>query len=112
MNTEVAKRMRVLIQALHDLSDPRLAIPTPAGGLQVTVGWQGRVSDQALVNTLKAAGLQALALSSMYLGQPSRQGLVLGIGLTPVEAIGPAVAALGRVLESIPLEHGPHTENQ
>ena len=101
MNQEASARMRALIQSLQELKDPRLIVPSPRGGLQVTVGWRGQTPDQQLVEILRAEGIYALALSSLCLRSPPQQGLVLGIGLTQRVDIEPAVLQIGRVLHAL-----------
>ena len=56
------------------------------------------IPEQAIAERAAGRGLWLLPLSPFYAGKPSRQGLVLGYGSTPVEEIPKAVRKLREVL--------------
>lgn len=57
-----------------------------------------RMDDRAAAGRALRAGITAPALADHYLGQPGRQGLLLGYAAVPEAEIDPAVRTLARAL--------------
>jgi GntR family transcriptional regulator/MocR family aminotransferase len=100
VTAEVGTRMQLLANALRRAQDPRLSIPTPQGGLQLCIGWHAATPDTTIALHLLGSGVMALALSSLFHG-PSRQGLILGVGLVPGQDIEPACERLLSCLRQV-----------
>lgn len=68
-------------------------------GMHLSVTLKG-ICDVEIANRAARKNLWLVPLSSSYLGEPSRQGFILGFGSTKVEEIPNAVRKFRAVLES------------
>lgn len=86
VTSEAGERIQLLARTLLHAQEPRLDVPTPLGGLQLCLGWNGSTPDIEIAQSLMKSEVVALPLSSLCFGKP-RHGLVLGVGLVPKEEI-------------------------
>jgi GntR family transcriptional regulator/MocR family aminotransferase len=72
-----------------------LDVTVPEQGLHLMATLKGAGPDTAIVEAAKAAGVGARALSSMFIGGPTRKGLVLGFSGFSDEELLAATIRLG-----------------
>ncbi len=98
-------RQQALIAAARHHLDGLLMIQPDPGGMHLIArphpDLVGVFDDRAAVAAAAAASLSASSLSACYRDEPRVHGLILGYAATPVEAIEPAVVALGNALRQL-----------
>ena len=95
-----AERRGAMVEALHRELGPRLEVVGAQAGIHLTAILAEGAEDRAISERAARDGLWVMALSSRYLGPPTRQGLVLGYGGTSVEQIPDAVRRLRRIMSA------------
>jgi GntR family transcriptional regulator/MocR family aminotransferase len=102
MRKVYAGRQRAVLDAVQALMPGELEVaPTPAG-LHLTAlftpALAARISDREVSDRSRARGDFIQALSQCYLGEPDRQGLVIGYGRLPAEEAHPRLAAIAALM--------------
>lgn len=92
------ERRGALVAALRDEAAGALEVLGVQAGTHLVARLPDDANDVAVSERATALGLAMMPLSSCYLGQPDRQGLVLGYGAVPAEEIPEAVSRLRRAL--------------
>ena len=87
------ERRKVLIDCLHKELGFGIDITGGQAGMHLSVTLKG-IRDQEVVERARRQNLWLAPLSSSYVGQPSRQGLILGFGSTSAADIPRAVNKL------------------
>ena len=82
-------RQRAVIDALQALLPDELEIPPTPAGLHLTALFKpslaSRISDREASHLSRSSGNFIQPLSQCYLGEPDRQGLLVGYGRLPTE---------------------------
>ncbi len=94
------ERREALVEAVAKELGSEHEVLGDAAGMFLTVALAGRLRDREIAVRAAQRGLWVAPLSDRYLGEPGRQGLVLGYGGTPSEDMAGAVARLRDVLAS------------
>jgi GntR family transcriptional regulator/MocR family aminotransferase len=94
------ERRGVLVEALRSELGEGVQVMGDQAGMHLVAALSGRARDEAVALRAAREGLWVMPLSSCYLGEPTRRGLVLGYGGTSAEDIPAAVRKLGRVMGS------------
>jgi GntR family transcriptional regulator/MocR family aminotransferase len=97
MRSLYAERRMTLIECLRQELGLTGEVSGSHAGTYLVLTLNG-IPEQAIAERAAGRGLWLLPLSPFYAGKPSRQGLVLGYGSTPVEEIPKAVRKLREVL--------------
>ncbi|MDF3212570.1 PLP-dependent aminotransferase family protein [Mesorhizobium sp. M7A.F.Ca.CA.001.09.2.1] len=92
----------VLVAGLETHCGDALEVIVPEQGLHLMATLKHAGPDTAIVEAAKAAGVGARALSSMFIGGASRQGLVLGFSGFSDEELMAATVRLGGVMGRSP----------
>ncbi|MBZ9892398.1 PLP-dependent aminotransferase family protein [Mesorhizobium sp. BR1-1-3] len=92
----------VLVAGLETHCGDALEVTVPEQGLHLMATLKHAGPDTAIVEAAKAAGVGARALSSMFIGGASRQGLVLGFSGFSDEELMAATVRLGGVMGRSP----------
>jgi GntR family transcriptional regulator/MocR family aminotransferase len=87
------ERRKVLIDCLHKELGFGIDITGGHAGMHLSVTLKG-IRDQEVVERARRQSLWLAPLSSSYIGQPSRQGLILGFGSAAAADIPRAVNKL------------------
>lgn len=87
-----------LLQALAAEAGDRLAVETPAGGMQLLARCRPHTNDQQLAARLLEAGVVSRALTRMLYHRSSERGLFLGFAAWNDNEIDQAARILGRIL--------------
>lgn len=102
MRKVYGERQAAVIAALQALLPDDLDVPPTPAGLHLTAlfrpGLAARISDREVSRRSRASGNFIQPLSQCYLGEPDRQGLLVGYGRLPV---GEAKARLAKVAAAI-----------
>jgi len=73
--------------------------PVPDGGMQLVARFRDPARDDvAAADLLHAHGIDCAALSSFYVGEQPRSGLLLGFAMPTIAEIDRGIAAIGRLL--------------
>jgi GntR family transcriptional regulator/MocR family aminotransferase len=94
MRQVYGERRRALAEALRDQLDCVQEVMGGGTGLHLTAILKKGNSDRTISASAARRNLWAAPLSAAYLGEPAKQGLVLGFGSTRVEEIPQAVSKL------------------
>jgi GntR family transcriptional regulator / MocR family aminotransferase len=103
------RRMRAIYQTRRDTLmegirrrlGNRLQIVNADAGLHLCAWFDPPVDDVAVVKRAAERGLSPIALSTCFVGSPSRSGLVLGYGGSNDAQISRAVGILSEVIEAV-----------
>lgn len=95
-----SERQKALVDGLARHCGGSLLVEPPLGGMQLVAELTNARSDKALMDMLAERGVMTRALSGTYLGEPDRQGLILGYAGYGTNAIEKAATALGDVLRA------------
>ena len=95
-----AERQAGLIEALKDTSG-RLTLTPADAGMHLVGRLDPADDDRAIANAAERIGVQAPALSTYFLSQPTASGLVLGYAGVDVETIKSTAAALAGAIETV-----------
>lgn len=95
-----AERRHVLVTALHRELGDSIRIMGSDAGMHVAVFLAGKRNDRKIAAEAAEQSLWMSALSVLYVGSTSRQGLVLGFGNAKSVQIEPAVRHLKRILHN------------
>lgn len=98
MRAVYAERQHFLVELVHRRLGELVEIPPIESGMYLTAWLPDDWSDQAVAETLAAAGVSAVPLSSLTLETPRRPGLVLGYTGHGEAAMTRAVEAMAKVL--------------
>lgn len=100
---EYAHRRGIVGEATADLA-PHVRLDGLEGGLHATLSWNGKRSDEAVVETLARAGIEVAPLSAHYYGPagPERRGIVFGYGAPTDLELRSALQVIRAVLASKP----------
>jgi GntR family transcriptional regulator/MocR family aminotransferase len=101
MRSIYAARRAALEAALLDELGLTTRLLGDRAGMHLVLELPRTVDDRAIAVRAAAAGLSLTPLSSCFLGRPTRRGLVLGYGTTPIGEVPAAVRRLAAVLGSI-----------
>jgi GntR family transcriptional regulator/MocR family aminotransferase len=99
MRALYAERQALLVAAIREHLGERLAVAPSAAGMHLVGRLAPGADDRAIAQAASEAGVEAPALSSYYHGPAAAQGLLLGYAGVPEQAIAPAAARLGLVIE-------------
>jgi GntR family transcriptional regulator/MocR family aminotransferase len=94
------ERRSVLVEALRSELGPGVEVLGEQAGVHLVAALPNRSSDREVSMRAARKGLWAMPLSSCYLKEPSRQGLVLGYGGVSAAEIPAAVRRLRSVVRS------------
>ena len=92
-------RRDALLRGLGRHCGDRLEVHNADAGLHVTVLLREGIKDLSVIAALSRRGLAAHSLSSSYLGQTRRQGLLLGFGCSTPQRLFDSTRILGELLE-------------
>lgn len=87
-----------MLQALASEAGNRLAVETPAGGMQLLARCSPQTNDQQLAARLLEAGVVSRALTRMLYHKTAERGLFLGFAAWNDKEIDQAARILGRIL--------------
>jgi GntR family transcriptional regulator/MocR family aminotransferase len=87
-----------MLQALATEAGNRLAVETPAGGMQLLARCRPRTNDQQLSARLLEAGVVSRALTRMLYHKTEERGLFLGFAAWNDNEIDQAARILGRIV--------------
>ena len=87
-----------MLQALAAEAGDRLAVETPAGGMQLLARCRPQTNDQQLAARLIEAGVVSRALTSMLYHRSAERGLFLGFAAWNDKEIDQAARILGRIV--------------
>jgi GntR family transcriptional regulator/MocR family aminotransferase len=87
-----------MLQALAAEAGNRLAVETPAGGMQLLARCRPQTNDQQLAARLLEAGVVSRALTSMLYHKTGERGLFLGFAAWNDKEIDQAARILGRIV--------------
>jgi GntR family transcriptional regulator/MocR family aminotransferase len=87
-----------MLQALASEAGDRLAVETPAGGMQLLARCRPRTNDQQLSARLLEAGVVSRALTKMLYHKTEERGLFLGFAAWNDKEIDQAARILGRIV--------------
>lgn len=99
MRLVYAERRTALIESLRKQLGAAAKITGTEAGMHLSTLLEG-ISDREISARAAREELRLVPLSPFYLGEPTRQGFVLGFGSTPVEQIPGAVHKLRTLLNS------------
>jgi GntR family transcriptional regulator / MocR family aminotransferase len=88
------ERRAVLVESLREQFGDSIELHGAVAGMHLAISFPHGVEDREIVERAAQERLWLLALTPTYLGEPARQGFILGFGSTPVEQIPRAVARL------------------
>ncbi len=100
MRVVYLRRRAALLEGLAEHCHDVLTVYNADAGLHVTTLLPDGVDDVALVRRLLARGLGPTPLSTCYLGDDRRSGLLLGFGGSDERQIATATRTLGTVLRT------------
>jgi GntR family transcriptional regulator/MocR family aminotransferase len=100
MRALYSERRATLVAALGQELGPALSVIGDAAGMHLSITARRHWPDRAMGLRAARRGLWVMPLSSCYLVEPTRRGLVLGYGGTTVAEIPSAVHRLRRVIAS------------
>jgi len=92
------ERRSALAEALARELGSQVEVIGDAAGMHLVAALKKGLKDREVALRAADRGLWTMPLSSCYLGEPSRQGLVLGFGGTSVPEIRAAVERLRRLV--------------
>jgi len=95
-----SERRTVLVESLRDEFGDALEVHGADAGMHLVVTLPERLRDMEIVARAARQRLWLRPLSSCYLGEKSRQGLILGFGSTLTDQIPRGVRRLRSVLTS------------
>jgi GntR family transcriptional regulator/MocR family aminotransferase len=98
MRTVYGRRRDALLEGLARHCGDRLEVHNADAGLHVSTMLPKSVDDVAVVRRMAARGLSATALSTCYLGDERRSGLLLGFGGFDERSLLAATRTLGLAL--------------
>jgi GntR family transcriptional regulator/MocR family aminotransferase len=87
-----------MLQALAAEAGNRLAVETPAGGMQLLARCRPQTNDQQLAARLLEAGVVSRALTRMLYHKTGERGLFLGFAAWNEKEIDKAARILGRIV--------------
>jgi len=99
ISTVYEGRALTLAAAIRAACGDAVVVPTPQGGLQMTVGFGEAVDDRAVAGALAAEGYGPSILSALCLGA-RRSGLVVGFAEASAADAARFAAALARALST------------
>lgn len=104
MRKVYAERQQAVLDALQALMPDELAVPPTPAGLHLTALFQpslaARITDRQASRLSRQAGGFIQPLSQCYLGEPDRQGLLIGYGRLPADEAHPRLAAVAALLRA------------
>jgi len=92
------ERRSVLVDAIRSELGARVQVMGDQAGMHLVAALSHKSRDREIAIRAAREGLWVMPLSSCYLGEPSRRGLVLGYGGTDAAEISAAVRRLRAVL--------------
>jgi len=95
------ERRTTLVECLHSEFGDKIQVHGSEAGMYLAVTLPEGIQDTEVAARAAKKGLWVWALSPSYLGEKSRQGLVLGFGSTAVEQIPRAVRKLRSILAEL-----------
>ena len=95
-----SKRRRALVEALENEFGKGVEITGAEAGLHLTLLLRDGLDDRRISARAAQHGLWMWPLSATYLGEPVRQGLILGFGNTRTAEMAGAVRKLRAAIES------------
>jgi len=93
-----AARRRVMLRCLAAQGGDLITAVNPDGGAYVTVELDAAAPAAEVARLAAEAGVRLMPLDWLYIGEPLRNGLVIGLGRIETAAIAPAIAILGEAL--------------
>jgi GntR family transcriptional regulator/MocR family aminotransferase len=87
-----------MLQALATEAGNRLAVETPAGGMQLLARCRPQINDQQLSAQLLEAGVVSRALTRMLYHKTEERGLFLGFAAWNDKEIDQSARILGRIV--------------
>lgn len=97
------ERGEMLVDTLKTRLGNRIEVEPPAGNVQIALTFREAVDDVALAKAMQRAGFAVSALSTCYLGDPVKRGLIVGFADATPGQIAAGVDTLGSLLDpSIP----------
>lgn len=104
MRKVYAERQAAVLDALRTLMPNELEVPPTPAGLHLTALFrpvlEGRITDREVSRLSRASGNFIQPLSQCYLGEPDRQGLLVGYGRLDAKEAHPRLAAIAAALRS------------
>ena len=99
MRKAYIERRDALLRGLVRHCGDQLEVHNADAGLHVTVLLREGIKDLSVIAALSRRGLAAHSLSSSYLGQTRRQGLLLGFGCSTPQRLFDSTRVLGELLQ-------------
>ncbi|TYC51729.1 PLP-dependent aminotransferase family protein [Rhodobacterales bacterium] len=93
------ERGSALVAALKNRLGDRISVEAPAGNVQVTLAFRQPVDDVAISAAMHRHGFSVSPLSSYYVGENAKPGLVIGFAGASMKEIETGVQTLARLLD-------------
>jgi GntR family transcriptional regulator / MocR family aminotransferase len=102
MRCVYGERRTTLVESIHKEFGSTIEVHGAEAGMHLAVTLPPGFRDQEIAAAAAPQGLWLWPLSPTYVGEPSRQGFILGFGSTTSETIPTSVRRLRSVLSSVP----------